>query len=541
MITDAPSTHMPPLDARRGRGPIVIVWLFAGVVVLILLLASCSLYLMAAGRAYVAGEGMWSKAQKQAVLALTRYALEHDAEDWHRYEQSLTVVMGDRQARLELEKPQPDLGRVTEGFLAGRNHPEDIGGMVTLFRTFHQMPDIDRAIAIWAEADGQIDRLVALGNEIRAAVEGGGVSPEATRAFLRRLDESDQVLTPLEDAFSQSLGEAARKSHTLLQGLLLALVTVLLAVAYWISNRLVGQNARFQRALQDSEAQLRRLLKFAPLPILIVRRVDGALVYCNDRAVSRLQMSTERLAPYRAQDFYVRVEDRDQVLDGMRRNGEVKEHELELKDTEGQRFWVLLSAQSIVFEGEDCVLSALTDIDQRRRQQQEWHHRAFHDELTGLPNRAMFMDALGRTRHRVERRRGVFYILFVDLDGFKLVNDSHGHRVGDLLLREVALRLRLCVREGDLMARLGGDEFVVLVEADDTLGDITVVARKILATLSPPCLIEDQTLRVTASIGIARYPHDGTELAELMRHADSAMYEAKAAGRNTFRLKGTQA
>jgi len=540
LTADALPTLTPKPDSRQGKGPIVIVWLFAGVVVLILLLASFSLYLMAAGRAYVAGEGMWSKAQKQAVLALTRYALEHDPADWRRYEQSLTVVMGDRQARLELERPEPDLDRVTEGFLAGRNHPEDIGGMVMLFRTFRRMPEIDRAIAVWAEGDEQIDRLMTLGNEIRMAVEERGGSPEATRSFLRQLDERDQALTPLEDAFSQALGEAARKSHSLLQGLLLVLVSVLLALAYWISHRLVRHNARFQRALQDSEEQLRRLLKFAPLPILIVRRADGSLVYCNDRALSRLQMSAERLELHRAQDFYVRPQDREQLMEGMRLHGQVQEHELELKDTEGQRFWVLLSAQSIVFEGEDCVLSALTDIDQRRRQQQEWHHRAFHDELTGLPNRAMFMDALGRTRHRVERRRGVFFILFVDLDGFKQVNDNHGHRVGDLLLREVALRLRLSVREGDLMARLGGDEFVVLVEGDDTLSDISVVARKMLDALAPPCIIEAHTLQVTASIGIARYPHDGTELAELMRRADSAMYEAKAAGRNTFRVNGPQ-
>ena len=317
MIADAQPHPAPQPDARQGRGLIVIVWLFAGVVVLILLLASYSLYLMAAGRAYVAGEGMWSKVQKQAVLALTRYALEHEPDDWRRYEQSLTVVLGDRQARLELEKPDPDLEVVTRGFLAGRNHPEDIDGMVMLFRTFRRMPEIDRAISIWAEGDAQIDRLIALGNEIHAAVGAGVADPAATRAFLLRLDERDQALTPLEDAFSQSLGEAARKSHTLLQGLLLALVTLLLAVAYWISHRLVSHNARFQRALQDSEEQLRRLLKFAPLPILIVRRRDGALVYWNDRAANRLRMPPERRGPYHAQDFYVRSEDRDQVLEGM--------------------------------------------------------------------------------------------------------------------------------------------------------------------------------------------------------------------------------
>ena len=522
-------------NAHGARGLIVIVWVFAGVVVLLLLLASYSIGLMSAGRAYVGGEGLWSKAQKQAVHALLRYTQEHQAEDYQRYEAALLVMLGDRQARLELEKPDPDLSRATEGFLQGRNHPDDIDGMIHLFRVFRRVPDIDQAIGIWAEADVHIDQLIALGQQIRNSVLTGDVGPETTRAYLRQLDDIDRDITPLEDAFSSTLAGAARKTRVALLVLMCVVVSILLAVAYGFSRRLLLQNASFQRALLNSENQLRELLQLAPLPILIVRRGDATVVYANDRGLLQFRIDRDTmLGSYPAQNFYVRPEERPQVMDTVLEHGSIRDHEVELQDSGGHRFWALVSCQRINFAGTDCVLSTFTNIDERRRVQQELQHRAFHDELTGLPNRAMFMDELNRTQHRAERRNGSFAILFVDLDDFKRVNDSHGHRVGDLLLREVATRLRLCLREGDLVARLGGDEFVILIESEGQAQDATVIARKILGALAPACVLGEQTLQITASIGISRYPHDGTEAGELMRSADAAMYRAKDRGRNTF-------
>lgn len=514
----------------------MIVWVFAGLVALLLILASYSLSLMSAGRAYVGGEGMWSKAQKQAVHALLRYTLDHQVADFQRYESELAVTLGDRQARLELEKINPDLALAREGFLRGGNHPDDIQGMVHLFRVFRKVPDIDRAIEIWTEADVHIDQLIVLGRQIRSSVQAGTMSPATTRTYLQRLDEIDSALTPLEVAFSSTLAGAARKTSSVLLLLMFVVVSVLLAVAYLFSRRLVLQNANFQRALLDSETQLRGLLQLAPLPILIVRRADAVVLYANERAQAQFRMDVDAVDVYQADGFYVRPEERTELVSAVWRKGSLRDQEVELQDSSGGRFWALVSCQCIDFSGAACVLTALTNIDERKRAQQELHHRAFHDELTGLPNRAMFMDALNRTKHRAERRNDVFLLFFVDLDDFKAVNDTHGHRLGDLLLREVALRLRLCLREGDLVARLGGDEFVVLVESDDRKEDAAVIAQKMLAALAPDYVFDDKVLKVTASIGVSRYPHDGTEIAELLRRADAAMYSAKAGGRNTFKM-----
>ena len=537
MKIDLSATTDSQAARAQARGLIVIVWLFAGLVVLLLLLASYSMSLMSASRAYVGGEGLWSKAQKQAVHALLHYTLDHQPSDFQRYESELAVMLGDRQARLELEKPAPDLAVARMGFLQGGNHPDDIAGMIHLFRVYRQVPDIDRAIAIWTEADVHIDQLIALGGRIQASVRTRTMSPVVTRAYLQQLEAIDQALTPLELAFSSTLAGAARKTRFALQGLMLVVVPVLLVVAYLFSRRLLRQNANFQRTLLDSETQLRGMLQLAPLPIMIVRGEDAVLAYANERALAQFRLDAEAVGVCKADDFYVRPQERMQLVNAVWQSGGVRNHEVELQDSSGGRFWALLSCQRIDFAGADCVLTTLTNIDERKRAQQELHHRAFHDELTGLPNRAMFMDALNRTRHRVERRNAVFLLFFVDLDDFKVVNDTHGHRLGDLLLREVALRLRLCLREGDLVARLGGDEFVILVESEERVADASVIAHKVLDALAADYVLEGQVLRVTASIGISRYPHDGTELGELMRHADAAMYQAKAGGRNTFRTK----
>ncbi|MDB5851781.1 MAG: hypothetical protein JWP29_5533 [Rhodoferax sp.] len=157
---------------------------------------------------------------------------------------------------------------------------------------------------------------------------------------------------------------------------------------------------------------------------------------------------------------------------------------------------------------------------------------AYHDNLTSLPNRAMFGVALSQSLNYGKRYEGRFAVFFIDLDRFKQVNDTLGHEAGDLLLKEVALRLRQTLRASDTVARLGGDEFVVLMPdlKDDTHAE--TVARKILGAISRPFSVPGQELRVTCSVGISRFPNDGTDEQTLMKNADIAMYQAKESGKN---------
>jgi diguanylate cyclase (GGDEF)-like protein len=161
---------------------------------------------------------------------------------------------------------------------------------------------------------------------------------------------------------------------------------------------------------------------------------------------------------------------------------------------------------------------------------------AHHDALTGLPNRVLLYDRMDQLVHRALRGIGRFSLLFIDLDRFKNVNDTLGHKVGDRLLRVVAQRISGCVREGDTVARIGGDEFVVLLTDSDSPRTVAHVAQKVLDSLARPFDLDGYELYITPSIGICVYPDDGEDAQTLMSNADAAMYHAKDTGRNNFQF-----
>ena len=177
------------------------------------------------------------------------------------------------------------------------------------------------------------------------------------------------------------------------------------------------------------------------------------------------------------------------------------------------------------------------DISERKASEAFVRHLAHHDVLTDLPNRLLFSDRLRQALAQARRDRTKLAILFLDLDNLKPVNDSYGHDVGDLMLKEVAQRLStVAQRETDTVARFGGDEFVVLLSRINREQDAVAIAEQIIERLSLPLLVAGQQVKITASAGIALYPEHGEDGSKLLRNADHAMYAAKRAGRNTYRL-----
>jgi diguanylate cyclase (GGDEF)-like protein len=148
----------------------------------------------------------------------------------------------------------------------------------------------------------------------------------------------------------------------------------------------------------------------------------------------------------------------------------------------------------------------------------------------------MFGERLSQALAQARRYNRRLALLFVDLDGFKVVNDTFGHDAGDVLLREIAGRLRACLREGDVIGRIGGDEFVVLIEEFNDAERLALVAQKILETVARPVMVRGQECQVTSSVGISAYPQDGKDSQALLRSADSAMYRAKEQGKNRFQF-----
>ena len=214
------------------------------------------------------------------------------------------------------------------------------------------------------------------------------------------------------------------------------------------------------------------------------------------------------------------------------------EHRMVRKD--GQVIWVQDRGGVVQRDAQgrpERVVGSYTDIRLKRAQQQHLERIAHYDELTGLPNRVLLADVLGRAVARAKRHGTRVAVVCLDLDGFKAINDRHGHAMGDRLLVEIAMRLALTVREGDTVARFGGDEFVaVLVDFTDVHPPLVLVDR-LLEAASHPTVISDVTLKVSASMGVSFYPQaENTDADQLLRQADQAMYGAKLAGKNRYQL-----
>ncbi len=220
---------------------------------------------------------------------------------------------------------------------------------------------------------------------------------------------------------------------------------------------------------------------------------------------------------------------------GALKQGNTWRGELNNQRKDGSLYWAATSITPLR-DGDGNIqhyLSVQEDISDRRRHEEELLYQASHDSLTGLPNRLLAYDRLLWSLQQSARSKRSMALLFLDLDNFKQVNDTLGHEAGDLLLKKVALRLQSTLRDGDTVARLGGDEFLIILESADAEA-AELSAKRILRTLAAPMSIYNRELVSTVSIGLTMYPHDGDSPEILMRNADSAMYRAKAKGKNEF-------
>jgi len=659
-----------PVAAGRKKmelfGPgkaLLVIWPFVVLTACMVLISVFSMDLLSAARAYVGGEGLWSKAQKQAVYSLNRYADSRAESEYQTYRAAIAIPLGDSRARLELEKPDPDLKVVHSGFVEGRNEPEDIPGMIRLFRTFRNVWFMSKAIEIWTSADAHIATLTVVAEQLHDEVSGAAPNTARINGLLTEIDRLNRLLTPLEDEFSFTLGEASRLTRSvlilvttiaslLMLGIAMVLTRRILAqrtafedalriseeryslavegshdgvwdwnvltgevyfsprfmqllgfepgeieigikgylarlhpddlpralealerhrqfrMPYYIDYRLrtksgeyrwfhargqtvrgpdgrptrmagsitdITERKRAEEAMRQGETQLRKILQAVPFPILISRLSDRHVVYCNDYALRQFKRQPGQNASGRQTSIFVDPQDESAILDSLR-HGEVRMHEVQMRDGDGLPFWALVSAQTVMYAGDHCVLVGLYDITERKRRDDDILRMAFRDTLTTLPNRASFDQSVNLALAQAQRESRRLAVLFIDLDQFKQVNDTYGHKGGDRLLQAIATRLFSTVRQTDCVARLGGDEFVVLLPEIVDFAAVAGVAWKLLDRIANPLIIEDRECAVTASIGISCYPEDGSDVHTLLKNADVAMYRAKAEGKNRFRF-----
>jgi diguanylate cyclase (GGDEF)-like protein len=386
---------------------------FIAILLALVLLSDFSIDILSAARAYVGGESLWSKGQKDAVIHLMRYAIGHDEEEFRAYERAIAVPLGDREARLELTSANPDYAKAAAGLLAGGNHPGDIPGMIRLVRYFGHLPAIKRAVGIWARGDDEVRTLNEVAQHLHSAVRDRKSDFNGIAVLLQRIQETDARVTPLEQAFSLSLGEISRQlENTLVPGI--AIVATLL----------------------------------------------------------------------------------------------------------------LFPVVSIV----------LRDVRHERRQTLHLAHLASHDALTGIFNRAEFERHLSNAIDDAHQNNCTHSLMYVDLDEFKLVNDTCGHAGGDELIRQIAALMRAKLRQTDTLARLGGDEFGVLLMHCDTASSVRL-AEEICQGISRYRFAWGQrTFHLGLSIGVLTLDQKVTQVAEALSTADAACYRAKQNGRNCVQV-----
>lgn len=499
-----------------------------------------SLELMSSVRAYVGGESLYSKAQKQAYISLINYLRTYSEKDYQDFQIEISVPLGDNKARLALNQAKPDLETAYKGFIEGKNHPDDVPGMIRLYRYFGNTPLMKDPIRIWTEADSDILKLLTLGQLIHQKIKMGKLDNAGAFNLIQALNTTNQHITPLEEAFSSSIAKVSRQIDYLISTLLIGLTSLLMALGILFSHRLAYQRLSSSKALRKESKKNLALLRNASDGIHILDS-DGNVqeasdAFCAMLGYSRIEIIGMNTTQW---DVHLRAEDLPSIVQSYIDKAARSQFETTHRRKDDSLFDVEISVLPIELDGNPLLFCSSRDISERKRNEQQVEYLAYHDQLTGLPNRTLFLDRLSQAMTSSRRYKRFGAVLFVDLDKFKIINDVHGHTIGDQVLKEVARRLTYKLRQSDTVSRFGGDEFVILLTEVSTDQQTAAkrsfsVAEQIRAALEKPVRIGDQDHLVTSSIGVSLFPKEDEGLEDMIREADIAMYRAKENGRNTL-------
>ena len=298
------------------------------------------------------------------------------------------------------------------------------------------------------------------------------------------------------------------------------------------------------RAAPSEEQESDSVFEQWPTGALVVNPRSLQILAANPAALRSLGYTLDEVRALRFTDVFLQEGVDPQALAGRLRDATMRATlEMIQRCRDGSRRNVEVRCNRMTLNGEDALGVAVNDVTVRRvvethllERHQHLAHLAHHDQLTGLPNRLYLQANLPGAIEQARKDGSVLAVLFLDLDRFKHVNDSRGHETGDKLLKTVAQRVRSTVRPEDAVVRMGGDEFVVMLKQVQSTDQVNETAERINQALSAPMVVDGRTLVTTVSIGVAMFPRDGSDMGELLRHSDTAMYQAKDRGRNNFQL-----
>lgn len=521
-----------------------IVWPFIAVVLFQALLGCVSLYVLSAVRGYVAGESLWSKGQKDAIYYLTLYADNRDETTYLKYQQAIAVPQGGHELRIALDRSTPDLSAARLGILKGGNHPDDVSSLIWLYLNFRHFSYLEKAIELWTVGDGYLVQLDELAREMHSSITRDQVSANDVQQWKAHIIAINEGVTPAAKAFSDALGEGSRMILGLLLITNLATALGLIVLALLRTHKLLAQRHAFADALQQEKERAQITLESIGDGV-ITTDVDGAISYMNPAAEALTHWNSAQAQGLPLAALFNLLDDNAQpdgftliehIVKGQLSGG--SEHSKTIQRLDGSTVSVTLVGAPIRSGGKVTgAVLVLHDMTQERQYIANLSWQATHDALTGLANRREFEFRLEQVLHPAAQQYGGRHaLMFLDLDQFKLVNDTCGHAAGDELLRHICALLQSDLREGDTLARLGGDEFGILLENCPA-----AVAEKIAESLrhtvqSLHFVWKGRPFMTTVSIGLVHLGHTPTTLETSLRAADMACYMAKEKGRNRVQV-----
>lgn len=661
---------MPFHRVSTNRRLLSFAWPFVAAVLVLMLLSILSQNVLSAVRAYVVGESLWSKGQKDAIYYLDRYAATGALDAYLNYQIASKVPLADRKAREALDKLEPDLQAATEGFLQGDNDPSDIPAAIWLYQTFRHLSYLEQAIYYWTEADQLFEQLTQIAVQLHAGITDNTLSKADLEDIQQRIHYINVQVTPLGNAFSSTLANAARAIQHWLLMLNLAATGALILFALVRTRQLIRQSEVFENALAQSEERLKLAISGSDYGIWDWDITNDSL-YCSPRVRSMLELTedeqidnfkafADRLHPAdlaatveavnqhlagvssydaefrmrthsgtyrwvrsrgqamydgngqairmsgsvfditdrkaaenalyaekeRAQITLASIGDavittdthgyveylnpvaeqlighdlnkaRGQALDALFRlidgnnpdepqfplsyqqnNADASASNLQLLRHDGSRVAVSMVSAPIHDHSNNSsgLVLVFHDMTSEHQYIANLSWQATHDELTGITNRHQFELRLGQLLESSALRHQHHALMYLDLDQFKVVNDTCGHAAGDELLRQLCVLLQQHLRDDDMLARLGGDEFGVLLK-NCPPDAVMQVAEKLRQTVLDLHFVwGNQPFSVSVSIGVVHISGTPTTLKEVLRASDVACYLAKEKGRNRVQV-----
>ncbi|MDZ7748449.1 MAG: EAL domain-containing protein [Halofilum sp. (in: g-proteobacteria)] len=537
MARDGKESTGPTYGHRRGRTAPFVGWTTVAVVALLALavigLHHASLTLMSGGRAYVHGEGQWSKGQQQAVYRLDRYAETGERHHLQLARQALDVPLGDRRARLALQGPGYDYAAAREGLLRGRNHPADIPTMIWMLEHFENAPYLATAIGIWESTDDYILELARIADQLERLHAQPPVDRERIAGLRERIAAIDRGLREYATRFSATIGAGLRMLRTVL-GAIGAVAFGGAALAglwlfHWATRRIAASEQKFWAGFAH-----------APVGVAMISG-EGRFTEVNEAICRILGYRRAELvgAPLDALSPPGEHEPTERLLERAQAAGEdglTLEQRCRRADGEEIQGKLTLTASSDQKDSSRRFIGVLQDVSEEHRLATELSYQANHDALTGQLNRRRIETELRELLERAQADGSRHVLGFVDLDQFKIVNDTCGHSAGDVLLRQVAHVMHDALRTSDVLARLGGDEFAfILRDCDIAAGQ--QVAEKLRADVAGFTFTwEQRNFPMSCSMGLVALDATVGNAGEALQMADTACYVAKERGRGRVQV-----